>query len=262
MSGAVLAAESPVQRLGMALLLPDVLAVMQEEGKVYGNSLAEQYFINDGGNDWQRTVGDIYAPERLAPIFETALEADLDLSESDVQPMLDFFQSPLGRRIVALELSARRALLDDNVEQAAHRKLEDMRAEEAPRLTLLQDYLAANHLIDMNVASALNANIAFMRGLDSTGIFEREISEEEMLAEVWGKEEEVRGQTEDWMMMFAALAYAPLSDADIEAYTEFSRRVPGVALNRALFAGFDAVFEQVSGDLGRAVGRRIQGTSL
>ena len=86
--------------------------------------------------------------------------------------------------------------------------------------------------------------------------------ETEILSQVRAQEQEVRRDTELWLMTFASLAYAPLTDKEFRAYAEFSRTKAGVALNGALFAAFDTVFSQVSSDLGRAVGRWIGGTNL
>ena len=86
--------------------------------------------------------------------------------------------------------------------------------------------------------------------------------EGEMLAEVWGQEDQVRADTEAWLFPFLALAYQPLSDAELKAYVAFSASPEGQRLNRALFAGFDAVFEAVSADLGRAAGLELRGRDI
>lgn len=261
-AGAARAAESPAQALSTAVLLPDMLDIMREEGRAYGEDLEGQFFPGAGGEDWARQVAAIYDPARLLPVFQATFAKALAQSGADPAPMLAFFASPLGRRIVTLELSARRALLEDSVDEAARQKMDEMRIEAPPRLQLLETYITANHLIDMNVASALNANLAFMHGLGAAGAFRKGLSEEELLAEVWSQEDAVRSETADWMLKFVILAYGPLEDAEVVAYTDFSRSPEGSALNRALFAGFDAVFAQVSNELGRAVGRWTQGTNL
>ena len=248
--------------LGTALFLPDMLDIMREEGRAYGNDLEAQFFPGTGGAVWANEVQKIYDPARLLPVFQTAFSEELSQTGVDPAPILAFFSYPLGKRIVTLELSARRALLDDSVDEAARQKMDEMRIEAPPRLQLLETYISANHLIDMNVTSALNANVAFMRGLRATGALKDGMSEEELLAEVWRQEDAVRSATADWLLKYVILAYGPLTDAEVVAYTDFSRSPEGSALNRALFAGFDAMFAQVSNELGQAVGRWTQGTSL
>lgn len=254
--------DNTAQALGTALLLPDMLDVMREEGRAYGDDLEARYFPGTGGAVWANEVQKIYDPARLLPVFQTAFSKELSQIGVDPAPILAFFSYPLGKRIVTLELSARRALLDDSVDEAARQKMDEMRIEAPPRLQLLETYISANHLIDMNVTSALNANVAFMRGLRATGALKDGMSEEELLAEVWRQEDAVRSETADWLLKYVILAYGPLTDAEVVAYTDFSRSPEGSALNRALFAGFDAIFAQVSNELGQAVGRWTQGTSL
>jgi hypothetical protein len=63
-------------------------------------------------------------------------------------------------------------------------------------------------------------------------------------------------------MPYLAMAYQPLSDADLEAYIAFSRTPEGQVLNRALFAAFDALFNALSRDLGLAAARLMAGQDL
>jgi hypothetical protein len=121
---------------------------------------------------------------------------------------------------------------------------------EDPRIDLLTDFIETNDLVERNVSGALNSNFAFYRGLSDGGAFEVEIPEELMLAEVWGQEPELRRDTIEWLYSFQLSAYSGLEDADIEAYTAFSATDAGAALNAALFAAFDTVFNQLSYELG------------
>ncbi|MFN6953040.1 MAG: hypothetical protein ACK4NE_10675, partial [Albidovulum sp.] len=59
-----------------------------------------------------------------------------------------------------------------------------------------------------------------------------------------------------------ALAYGPLTDEDLRAYLDYSRSPEGKRLNTALFAAFDAVFEPISRELGRAAGRQLLGQDI
>ncbi len=259
--GPASAAEARLEDLEQALLLPELLAAVQEEGRTYGQDLDDQFLAGSGGVSWHAEVDRIYDPARLLPIVEGVLKAELADRPADIAAMISFFRSDLGERIVTLELSARRALQDDAIEEAAHATLDRMEANNDARLRLLRDYVTQNDLVELNVASALNANVAFLRALSLTSGGDR-MPEVEILAQVRAQEEEMRRDTDRWMMTFASLAYAPLTDNELRAYADFSRTEAGIALNNALFAAFDTVFSQVSGDLGKAVGRWIAGTNL
>jgi hypothetical protein len=173
-----------------------------------------------------------------------------------------FFTGPLGARVLTLEIEARRALLDKTVEAAARARVDEMRADDSPRLAALDAFVAANDLIEANVQGALNANLAFYRGMVEAGGLGEAVDEGTVLAEVWAQEEEVRGETRIWLMAYVAMAYDPLSDAELQSYIDFSATPAGQRLNAALFSAFDAVFVQVSRDLGRAAGLQMIGQDI
>jgi len=248
--------------LEQVLMIPDLLKVMQEEGMAYGDQIAEQFLDGPADGGWQEDVAHIYDPARLGPIFHAAFAEELDRTGADPAPMLAYFRAPLGQRILTLELSARAAMIDDAVEEEAKVVLDRLDDEGDPRLAMIRAYVAANHLIDMNVSSALNANLAFLVAMSQSGGFQKQMPEDEILAQVWSQEEEVRAETERWLLSFALLAYSPLADADLASYIAFSETPAGAALNRALYAAYDRMFTDISRELGRSAGRRLGGTSL
>jgi hypothetical protein len=109
---------------------------------------------------------------------------------------------------------------------------------------------------------ALNANLAFYRGLADGGALGPEMTEDEMLSSVWSQEADVRQQTVEWLFPYIALAYGPLSDDELAAYTEFSASGAGQALNSALFAAFGEVFGGISQALGAAAAVQMQGQDI
>jgi hypothetical protein len=153
-------------------------------------------------------------------------------------------------------------LLDDAVEDAAKVAAADMAQDHDPRLALIRDFAVAGDLIEMNVAGAMNANLAFYQGMAETGGFAEEMTEDQILSDVWGQEPQVRADTEEWLFPYLALAYQPLSDEDLEAYTAFWETAAGKRLNTALFAAFDVVFTDISRDLGRAAALQMQGDDI
>jgi hypothetical protein len=88
------------------------------------------------------------------------------------------------------------------------------------------------------------------------------MTEEDMLADVWGREGEVRGSTREWLYSYFALAYQPLDDAELAAYTAFWESPAGKRANAALFAAFDQVFSDISRELGRAAAVQMQGDDI
>jgi len=249
--------------LAEVLQLGALFEVMAAEGAAYGDKLEAEMFPGAGGASWRAEVAAIYAPDRQLALFREAFDAALASGGADGAAMLAFFASELGRRVVTLELSARRALLDEAVEEASRLRYQEALAARDPRLAAVAEFVTVNDLVEANVAGALNANYAFYQGLlDTGGLGPSGPTEDEVVADVWGQEEAIRAETDQWIHAYLFMAYAPLAGQDLAEYLAFSRGAPGQALNDALFAGFDRVFADVSRRLGQAAGRRLSGSDL
>ncbi|WP_299757996.1 DUF2059 domain-containing protein [uncultured Boseongicola sp.] len=251
------ATQAELDTLFEAIGTPELIATMRTEGLEQSDELRQSMFP-ERANGWRPIASSIYDTERMEDGFRTAF--DQELSESDVTPLLAFFASDLGREIIALELSAREALLDDDVEEAAKEAYADLAKRNPERQKALEGFVDANDLIEMNVAGALNASLAFYRGLADGGSFD--LTEDVILRDVWEQEPEIRTDTVDWMMPYLAMAYEPLSADELAAYEALSLTKAGRDLNRALFSGFDVVFNRLSYSLGSAASRFVQGDDI
>ena len=109
---------------------------------------------------------------------------------------------------------------------------------------------------------AMNASYAFYNGMIDGQAFDFELTEDEILRDVWSQEAEIRLDTQEWLYGYLMRAYAPLSDDDLQAYIDFSATKAGRVLNAALFAGFDEVFTNVSKALGLSAAGFMQGEDL
>lgn len=239
-----------VQRLSDALGLPEIIEVMRDEGMDYGEELAETMFPGRVEGDWAAIVASIYDPQAMNDTAQTGLGNAL--SEEAVEQLTEFFESDLGVEIIALEISARRALMDEAVDDANKARVQEMVAAEDPRIDLLRRFIDVNDLLESNVVGALNSSYAFYVGLVDGGGYREPVSEDQILSDVWQQEPEIRAETEEWLLAFLSMAYSPLSGTEMLAYIEFSETEAGQALNTALFAGFDQMFEDISRQLGLA----------
>jgi hypothetical protein len=232
-----------------ALGLPQIIEIMREEGLEYGADIDADLMNSRGGPDFAEKVAALYDIDAIqsqvgADLF-AALEPDM------IGDITDFFVSDLGRTIVGLEVSARRALLDNAVDEAAKDAATIAQADQTARFVQLETFVVINDLIETNVVGALNANLAFMIGLQSGGMASS-ISENQILTDVWTQEAEIRRNTTEWVYTFLNLAYQPLSDDQLNAYITFSDSAAGQALNTAMFAAFDEMFTSISSEMGKA----------
>jgi hypothetical protein len=261
-SAAPTGSEAQISRLSDVLRMDDVIDIMRQEGITYGRQLQEEMLEGRGGPTWDRAVDLIYDPATLRQRFDSVLEAGLADAPEAVTQIESFFLSDLGQEILTLEIEARRSLLDDAVEDAARARVEDMAQDADPRLDALERFAEVNDLTEANVSGALNSNLAFFQGLAEQGALRDEMTEEQMLRDVWAQEADIREETLQWLFPYLALAYGPLTDEELESYIQFSMSEAGQSLNNALFAAFDAVFASISRDLGRAAARQMMGDDI
>jgi hypothetical protein len=250
------ASEAELDALYEAIGTPQMIEIMRVEGLDQAAELQASMFPGRGG--WDAVASKIYDTGQIATKFRGKF--DTELAEADIEPLLTFFASDLGSRIITLEISAREALLNEDVETTAQEAYATLSDDNPDRAALIERFVSTNDLVELNVMGALNASLAFYTGLSDGGGFN--MSEDEMLREVWNQEPDVRIDTESWLYSYAAMAYQPLPDADLETYTELSETPAGRDLNRALFAGFDAVFNEISFSLGRAASQFVQGDDI
>ncbi len=69
----------------------------------------------------------------------------------------------------------------------------------------------------------------------------------------------MRQTTVEWLFAFQLLAYAQVTNAELESYVTLSETEAGRAVNAALFAAFDQMLADLSYDTGAAAAIFIVG---
>ena len=246
--------------------LDEIIAIMREEGLAYGSELGTEMLSGGGGAAWDMLVDRIYDVDKMAALVEQRFIASF--GQADPAPLIAFFEGGTGGQIVELEIAARRGFMDAGVEETAReafRQVEGALAADSPRnidphLSAIEAYVEANDLIGFNVMGAMNANMLFYRGLIDGGALE--MSEADIVSDVWAQEDDTRAETREWIYAFLMLAYEPLEPAQINAYADLSLTPSGRAMNRALFDAFDHMYGELSRALGVAVAGQMLGEEL
>lgn len=241
-----------------ALRVGDTVSIMREEGLAYGAGLAADMMPEADMDTWRQTVGRIYDTGKMQNLVEAGLREEL--AGIAVGPLAEFFTSDLGAKIVALELSARRAFLDEDVEAAARQRYHDLSREGARIVDQVDTLVADSDLIEHNVTGILNSQLMLYRGLADGGGYD--LSEEDMLLDAWAQEEAVREDSAEWIGAYLLTAYRPLDPEELDRYIALWRTEEGQALNRALFAVFDRMYEELSYLLGQAMAQHMRSEKL
>lgn len=238
-----------VDDLVSALRIDDMIAIMRDEGLGYADELAAEMFMDGARSSWELQVNDIYNAEIM--LGQVTHELRAGLSEAgDLSELIDFYSSDLGRNIVALELEARSAMTDPDVEDAALDVYSERDGSDDVEFLAVSEFVEANDLIGMNVSGTLNSMFQFYSGLADGGAIEA--GEGELLDQIWAQQDQITEETREWIFAYLLLAYGPLSPEELDTYTSVSTSPAGKRLNAALFAGFNMMYDNVSYSLGRA----------
>ncbi|MEM8692604.1 MAG: hypothetical protein AAGG57_12050 [Pseudomonadota bacterium] len=241
-SGGALA-QDHVDRLITAMRVPELVEIISKEGMQGAKDLDADMLGGAGGAVWLQQARQIYSPMRLKALISSHL-SDHYIG-TDVEAALLFLESDLGQWIVQLEVDARIAIMDPDVEAAARRI-----AEENPPPMHVTRYIEINDLVELNVQNALQSDLRFAQGLVAGGM--EGLSEEDMLSDTWASEPAYRADIVSWLQAYVTLALSPMEDQDIETYLAFCETDVGQRLNRAIFRAYGAAYEDVSFALGQA----------
>jgi hypothetical protein len=243
--------------------LESLMPILRDEAVAEAEDMQADLFKRGGTGGWLDQVARIHDPDRLESLFREGLEAARENADRGrIEDALTFYRSDLGRRLVGLENSARRTMLDADAEAAAREALSAAAARDDPRVARIRRLIDEAQLIGPNVAGGMNAAMAFSEGFAEGEGFDMPMNAERMLRDTWRQEEEIRAQTTEWMESYLLLAYSPLSDADLDRYIVFAGSAGGKALSGLMFAGFDAVFRKTSYELGLAAAGQMRGRQL
>lgn len=253
--GMPLAADEKADRLAEAMQLDAFMSILVDEGSDQRRDLDETMLENKGGGFFEAQVEDIFDPVWMQSRLTAAMRDNMTDSQMD-QAIL-FFESDLGQTIISLENSARRAFSDDAIEDMARETYENT-SPESILYELVDEYIQVNDLIEQNVQGALSADFNFYRGLSFGSLSD----DGEILAELLSRKDSMMAETTAWLYSFLLLAYRPLDEAQMRENIAFSRTDTGRALNEALFVGFDDMFDSISFRLGEAVAQVLQASDL
>lgn len=254
----VLGSAAPVDDLTAALRLPELAVLMRDEGV----KDSEDLFVKAPAGRLPaltlNRIEEIFDPERIEAEMRQSLAAGM--TGDEMARATAFFDSPPGRALTELELVARSAMSDDDIEAIARSEWQARRDEDSDEIRLLRQFAEVNGLIDRNTTSTMTARYQFLRGLgEGQG---QPVDDDEILFRVWSAEESIRAETEDWLMGYLLMAYGPADLDDLRDYVAFSETPAGQAVNTALFDGFAVVYGRISHDLGLVAGQAAMAQDL
>lgn len=257
------AAAGVQDRMWQVLGLGRQMQIFQQEATREAARFEADGLIGGSGEAWADTVARINEPARLQALFREGLGRVLTRTDlALLNKGLGFYERGLGRTLVPLEISARMAMLDDDITENAHDTFARAKANGDPRIEQITRLIDSADLVAPNVSSGLNASVAFSRGFGEGGGYDMPLTDDQMLAETWAQQDQIAADTVEWLQSYLMLAYSSLSDAQLDDYITYAASREGQALAQVMFAAYDYVFMQTSYDMGVAAALRLQGRQL
>jgi hypothetical protein len=243
------ASAAPIDTLMSSRYFGDLVEVLVDEGRATPDDFGAQMGVPQV--TWELMLAQLYDAPALTAAFRASLETTLE--QGEVEAIQTFYDTDLGQRLAQLELEGRKAISDEDVLSAAVEVWSELPID-TPRAMQIDQYVEANDLVESNIVSSMNSDIAYLRGftagagesVDGSG----GMSEDELLRSVWLSEPDVRARVSEWVYGFSMLAYDTLTEDEFAAYIAFCESEQGQALNTALFTAFDVVYEDLSYALG------------
>jgi hypothetical protein len=245
-SGLPAQADALTQRLLESVQTNRLLSILATEAIESGSDVDRDFLNGEGGDFFRETVTRLNDPKRLAPKLEAIYTESMTETQRDSVAL--FFESDLGQRIIDLELSAREAMIDAEVEAAVK---ERVAGSGVP--PLVQQLIDESRLVERNTEDSLGIVKEFFLGIRSAG--QDELTPGQIDAIVEESRAEVEADTREWLGAFLTLSYSPLSDDELSTYLEFWRTDAGRAFDEALFAAFRQIIGENSFAVGQLVGR-------
>ncbi len=245
--------DADVDRLIELLLFEDTVDIMRLEGLRYGKEVGRSLLPDADDDAWPVIVSDIYDSEKMLSVIRAEFRAELDVTK--IAPMITYFESTSAQGIVVLENEARRAFLDPGIEAEAIEAFGALPQDNARLADQIAKIIDDSDLVEFNVMGTLNSSLMFYRGLREGGAYD--LSEDEIFADVWSTEDATRQSSADWLGAFMTLAYQEVDPDHIDAYAAFYNTPEGRELNRAIFAAFDRMYEEISYLMGLSVARHM-----
>jgi len=221
------------QDLSRSLRLPELAQILAEEAMKAAQEIDAEMLAGQGGPIFATQIEAINDPATL--VDEVAQSMADALSDPDQTALLVFTDSDQGQRAIDLELAARRAFIDPEVEDFARAQ-----AEDSPHADAIDRLIAAGDMIGQNRDTTILTTEAFYRGLREGGALDLTDAQITDLAREQASDGDA--DTRAWLEAYFALAYSPLSAADMDVLVAFWETDVGLRFSDALYDAFDAAY--------------------
>ena len=244
-----------LNRILLALKLDRLFEEIREEGLIAAKEMQGDLKNSQSVVGWSKNINEIYSTKLMKDYFKKEL-TNLE-SLSIFLLAIDFYEKPLGVKIIENELITRIKIRDDGEKEKARNTVKQLKYLKPYRFKLYNEIINANGFIEDNISSSMNSNLAFYEGYASgLATSDQSLTEREMISRIWLNESETRKRMTDWVLNFSVTSFKNLNDNELKEYLAFSNSKSGRYLSNNINFIFDKLFEIQSYKLGKLLAER------
>lgn len=170
------------------------------------------------GSEWSRLVKEVFAPEIL---HDMALEIlDNTLNDELLSHATAFYNSDLGKRLVAVENKSHMVEEDGLKSESGDQIIEGLTGIESPRIAILQRLNGASDVEDSSVNAIQEVQVRFLMAAAAAGVIDLQMDEPDLREAMKGQQGEMRTSIRANALANAAYTYQAFSDSEVAAYAE------------------------------------------
>jgi hypothetical protein len=244
-----------LNRILLALKLDRLFEEIREEGLIAAKEMQGDLKNSQSVVGWSKNINEIYSTKLMKDYFKKEL-TNLE-SLSIFLPAINFYEKPLGVKIIENELITRIKIRDDGEKEKARNTVKQLKYLKPYRFKLYNEIINANGFIEDNISSSMNSNLAFYEGYASgLATSDRSLTEREMISRIWLNQSETRKRMTDWVLNFSVTSFKNLNDNELREYLAFSNSKSGRYLSNNINFIFDKLFKIQSYKLGKLLAER------
>jgi Uncharacterized protein conserved in bacteria (DUF2059) len=188
----------------------------------------------------------VFTAKRMGQSMRTQLARHA--REEDLKTAAAFYDTALGKRIVAAELS--HAAADPNVMQKRAADLSATFAIDEPnRYPLARRLEASLRSTDFVLNTVELMAVAALRGAAASSGANRAVEIEKLRQQIHAENAQIGPQLRPIIVASGSLMYAPLSDEELLAYVVQTESAAGLRVTQAVFKSFEGMFEELGAQL-------------
>jgi uncharacterized protein YqeY len=200
------------------------------------------------------SIPEAFAPERLKEVILADLTGKL--SDQEIKEVLQWLDSPLGKKCTQLEVEASTAEAQSDIQKFADGLQDSPPRDE--RLKALRELDSAAKITDSAVEMAIDIQAATALGMVAALPLEQQKRPDEVARELEETRSAVEAAARSEIFISNLYTYRSLTETEIKQYTEFAKSSAGSQFSSVSIAALKKAMNEGAVKWGKLIGNAIK----